>query len=136
MGRILGIDYGEKRIGFAISDELKVVASPLLVHSRKKKGDDLSAVIHLCSERYVERIVIGQPLNMDGSSGSAVEKVEDFVERLRMETSIDIDLWDERMSTMSAERVLLEGDVSRSKRKTVVDKLAAQIILQSYLDAL
>lgn len=135
MGRILGIDYGDKRLGFAISDELEIVATPLAVYTRKKKGDDVTAVLRMCRERNIERIVVGHPLNMDGSSGPAVQKVDDFAARLREQTDIEIEFWDERMSTMSAERVLIEGDMRRERRKQVIDKLAAQIILQNYLDA-
>lgn len=136
MGCVLGIDYGEKRIGVAVSDELKMIAMPLLVHTRIKPGDDVAAIMDLCRERNVDTILVGQPLNMDGSSGAAVEKVDEFVARLRAQTELPIELWDERMSSLSAERVLIEGNMSRRKRKGVVDKLAAQIILQSYLDSL
>jgi len=135
MGRVLGIDYGEKRLGFAVSDEMEVVATPLAVHTRKKQGDDVTAVIRICRERNIERVVIGHPLNMDGSSGPAVDKVDEFAARLREQSDIEVEFWDERMSTMSAERVLIEGDMSRERRKKVIDKLAAQIILQNYLDA-
>ena len=135
MGRVLGIDYGEKRLGFAVSDDMEVVATPLAVYTRKKKGDDVKAVLRICRERNIERIVLGHPLNMDGSSGPAVEKVDQFATRLREQTDIEIEFWDERMSTISAERVLIEGDMRRERRKQVVDKLAAQIILQNYLDA-
>lgn len=135
MGRVLGIDYGDKRMGFAISDELEVVATPLGVHTRVRRGDDVEAVLRICADRTVERIVVGHPLNMNGSSGPAVEKVAAFVERLADETDVEIDLWDERMSTISAERVLIEGNMSRMRRKGVIDKLAAQIILQNFLDS-
>jgi len=136
MGRVLGIDYGDKRVGFAISDELEMVATPLGVHTRAKAGDDVAAVLELCREWNVARIVVGEPLNMDGSSGAAVDKVHEFVGRLEECSPVEILLWDERMSTMSAERVLIEGNISRRRRKGVVDKLAAQIILQNYLDSL
>jgi len=135
MGRVLGVDYGDKRIGLAISDELGIVATPLGTHTRKCKGDDVNAVAAICRERGIDSVVVGHPLNMDGSSGAAVEKVDDFVQRLGAAIDLPIELWDERMSTMSAERVLIEGNMSRRKRKGVVDKLAAQIILQNYLDS-
>lgn len=135
MGRVLGVDYGEKRVGLAISDALGVVATPLGVHTRTRKGDDVEAVAEICREREIESVVVGHPLNMDGSSGEAVEKVDEFVERLGARIDLPIELWDERMSTMSAERVLIEGNMSRQRRKGVVDKLAAQIILQNYLDS-
>ncbi len=136
MSCVLGIDYGEKRVGIAVSDELKIIAMPLCVHTRLKPGDDVAAILDLCREREVETILVGQPLNMDGSSGAAVEKVDEFVVRLQEQTDLPIELWDERMSSLSAERVLIEGNISRRKRKGVVDKIAAQIILQSYLDSL
>ncbi len=136
MGCILGIDYGERRIGIAVSDEMKIISMPLRVHTRIREGDDVDAVLEVCGEREVETIVIGQPLNMDGSKGEAVEKVEEFIGRLSERTGLPVELWDERMSSLSAKRVLLEGNMSRRKRKGVIDKIAAQIILQSYLDSL
>lgn len=135
MGRVLGVDYGEKRVGLAISDELGIVATPLGVHIRTRAGDDVEAVLQICTERGIARVVVGDPLNMNGSSGPASEKVAEFVGRLRAAFDLDVELWDERMSTISAERVLIEGNMSRRRRKGVVDKLAAQIILQNYLDS-
>lgn len=136
MGRVLGIDYGGKRVGFAISDELGIVATPLAVHTRKHGDDAVDEALRICSERGIGKIVVGLPLNMDGSSGPAVEQVEQFVEKLRERgEGLEVETWDERMSSLSAERVLIEGDMRREKRKEVIDKIAAQIILQNYLDA-
>jgi putative Holliday junction resolvase len=95
----------------------------------------VEVVLQLCKKWNVKKIVLGLPLNMDGSSGPAVEKVEKFARKLRENIDIEIEMWDERMSTMSAERVLIEGDMRRERRKKVIDKLAAQIILQNCLDA-
>jgi putative Holliday junction resolvase len=135
MARILGLDYGEKRLGFALSDPSGVVATPLTVITVHGDGSALQAVDQLCRERGVERLVIGHPINMDGSIGPAGRHVEAFKEKLAGRLAIPIELWDERMTTVTAERALVEGGVRRRARREVVDKLAAQIMLQHYLDA-
>lgn len=141
MSRVLGIDYGEKRVGFALSDATRFLATPHSVHIREKPGDDVAAVLCLLREHRITKVVVGLPLNMDGSEGPAVEKVRAFIERLRKAldaadlANVKIATWDERLSTVSAEQVLLQADTSRRKRKTVIDKLAAQVFLQNYLDA-
>jgi putative holliday junction resolvase len=134
MGRILGIDYGDRRIGFAVSDPTRFLASPHSVHERKRPGDDVQAVLDLCRTIEIDLIVVGLPLNMDGSRGTAVDKVEDFIRRLRGKTDRPIITADERLSTVTAEGAMIEGGVSRKKRKGRIDQLAAQIILQQYLD--
>jgi len=135
--RILGLDVGDVRIGVALSDEMGWTAQPLGVITRsKKKGlkSDLYAIVAYLDEYNVTEIVVGLPLNMNGSEGPMTEKVRKFSEALSKITDIEIKEWDERLSTVAVERVLIEGDVSRKKRKTVVDKLAATYILQGYLD--
>lgn len=133
MGRILGIDYGDVRIGIAMSDETAFLASPLCVIDSTNAG--LDRVVALIEENRIERIVIGLPRNMDGSYGPATEKVRKFVEKLEARTAVPVAEWDERMSTVSAHNALREAGLDAKKRKGVVDKVAAQIILQNYLDA-
>ncbi len=135
MARILGIDYGTRRLGFALSDPDKIIATPLCVVQVHSTKEAARQVKQLCEEQDIERIVIGMPFNMNGTSGPAAKAVTAFAELLREQTGIPVETWDERLSTSMVERALLESDISRSKRKKVRDKLAAQVILQSYLDA-
>ena len=132
---ILGIDYGERRIGLAISDATGVVALPLKVVEVRSPVQAAREVLALCRERRVERIVVGLPLNMNGSRGAMARGVEEFVRLLESMVKVPIELWDERLSTALVERDLLASRAGRRARKGVVDKLAAQVVLQSYLDA-
>ncbi|MGE4490232.1 MAG: Holliday junction resolvase RuvX [Kiritimatiellales bacterium] len=133
MGRVLGIDHGDVRIGIAMSDETAFLASPLTtVQNSKSAADEIAA---LAAEHGVEKIVIGLPRNMDGSYGPATEKVRAFAEVLKSKTDVPIFEWDERLSTVSAHNALREAGLDGRKRKGVVDKVAAQIILQNFLDA-
>ena len=136
MERILGLDLGSKNIGIALSDPLKITSQGLTTLKRISRAKDLSQLRELVREHDVREVVVGLPLNMDGSLGPQAEKVTREAERLRSELGIPVILWDERLTTVEAERTLLQADVSRSKRKKVIDKLAAQIILQGYLDRL
>jgi putative Holliday junction resolvase len=133
MGRILGIDHGDVRIGIAMSDETAFLASSLCVIDSTNAG--LDQIVALIVEHQVERIVVGLPRNMDGSYGPATEKVRKFIEKLKAKTDVPVSEWDERMSTVSAHNALREAGLDGRKRKGVVDKVAAQIILQNYLDA-
>lgn len=135
MARILGIDYGVRRVGVAASDLTGTIAMPRVVLTVRDPEDALRQVLAACREAGAERVVVGLPLNMDGSRGEAVERVEQFVARLRAALPVPVDTWDERLSTSSAERSLLEADLSRRRRREVVDKIAAQVILQSFLDS-
>ena len=135
MPRTLGVDYGERRVGLAVSDELGMMALPLDILSVQSSRQVIGDVLRLCHEKQVAGIVVGMPLNMDGSRGPAVEAVERFVLELRRQGDRAVEVWDERMSSRQVERMLIDADVSRAKRKGIVDKLAAQVILQSYLDA-
>jgi len=135
MPRTLGVDYGERRVGLAISDELGLLALPLDILPVQGAKQVIRDVLRLCQEKQVAVIVVGLPLNMDGSRGPAVEAVERFVLELRRQASRPVEVWDERMSSRQVERMLIDSDVSRARRKGLVDKLAAQVILQSYLDA-
>jgi putative Holliday junction resolvase len=133
--RILGIDYGQKRIGVAISDELGVVATPVDTLEENGVHAAVAAIAKIVTERGVGKIVVGLPRNMDGSLGPKAQETQAFVEKLEARVTVPIQLWDERLTTKAAERALIEADVSRKKRREVVDKLAAQMILQSYLDS-
>lgn len=135
MARILGIDYGSRRIGLALSDETETVATPFRVIEYADEHAALSSVAEALRETAAALIVMGLPLNMNGTRGPAAEKVDAFVAKLKERVDIPIRLWDERMSTISAEQALISGGARRQKRKQVVDKLAAQIMLQHYLDA-
>ena len=135
MPRTLGLDYGERRVGLAISDELGMMALPLDILPVQSSKQVIRDVLRLCQEKQVAGIVVGLPLNMDGSRGPAVEAVERFVLKLRRQADCPVEVWDERMSSRQVERMLIDADVSRSRRKGLVDKLAAHVILQSYLDA-
>jgi putative Holliday junction resolvase len=133
--RILGLDFGSKTIGVAMSDELTITAQTLTSISRTALNRDLEALLALIREHAVEEVVIGMPINMDGSRGPAAQAVEDFIDRLKSLTAVKIIPWDERLTTVAAERILLEGDLSRRKRRLVIDRLSAAIILQGYLDS-
>lgn len=135
MARILGVDLGGKRVGFAVSDPTGVIATPLCVVQVKDDADRVRVVMEQCRETGAERLVVGLPVNMNGTHGPAVEAVVRFVERVRALLDVPVDTWDERLTTKMAERVLIEAGMSRRGRKKVVDKLAAQLILQGYLDA-
>lgn len=133
--RIIGLDVGDKTIGVAVSDQLNLVAQGLGVIHRSNDEMDINKLKELIEKYEVDRIVIGLPKNMNGTLGSQSRKVKEFGDIIKQNLKIDIEYWDERLSTVAAEKVLIKGDVSRKKRKEVIDKLAAVIILQGYLDA-
>jgi putative holliday junction resolvase len=133
--RILALDYGTKRIGVALSDELKWTAQPLETFERRALDWDVAHIATLVSSHDVERVVLGFPLQLDGRQGPAVLAMRVFAEKLEAGISVPIILWDERMTTKAAEDLLIAADVSRKKRKGVVDRIAAAILLQSYLEA-
>ncbi len=132
--RIMGLDVGSRRIGIALSDPMRIVAGGHSVLTRSSMQRDLEHFKQLCLNNEVELIVLGLPRNMDGSLGPKAIEVQDFGRRLQEYTGLPLAFWDERLSTVAAEKVLLEADLSRSKRKKVIDKLAAVTILQNYLD--
>jgi putative Holliday junction resolvase len=134
MARILGVDYGERRIGFAVSDPLECMALPLSIVTVEGDRQTIEAIRRVAAEVGAERIVIGLPLNMNGSSGPMAQKVSTFALALQVAIGLPVVTADERLSTALVERSLLEGDMSRQKRKGLRDKLAAQVILQGYLD--
>jgi len=133
--RILALDHGTVRIGVALSDELKMMASPLEFIPAEPFADVLTRLKALVREKEVELIVIGMPRNMDGSYGPAAEKVREFSTALKDALAIPLKMWDERLSSTQANRMMAEGGVKRDKRKEKVDGMAAAIFLQSYLDA-
>ncbi len=134
--RILALDIGDVRIGLAVSDVLGITANPLETYVRKKNDEegDCHYIADLAKAQGVERFVLGLPINMDGTEGPRVEKTRAFAERLASVCDVPIDYQDERLTTVTAERVLIEQGVRREKRKEVIDKVAATIILRCYLD--
>ena len=134
--RILGIDYGDRRVGIAVSDEGALIASGLPTFQRK--GNDRGLIEHvrrLCEEYGVERIVVGLPINMDGSIGPRARLTAEFANRLRNALGLEVETWDERLTSEQADRLMLAADLSRARRKKQRDRVAAHLILQSYLDA-
>ncbi len=136
IGKLLGLDLGTKTIGVAISDSLRMSATPLTTIRRSKFTQDAEQLDKLIEENKVIGIVLGLPLNMDGSEGPRVQSTRAFARNLSARISIPIVFWDERLSTSAVTRTLIEADVSRSKRAQVVDKLAASYILQGALERL
>lgn len=134
MGRLLGLDLGERRIGLAVSDETGTIASALGVYTRRSVEGDLDYLRKLVEREGIERVVVGLPLNMDGSLGPKAKEAQAFKRRLEEALKLPVELFDERLTTQEAERVLLEADLSRKRRKGVRDQLAAVLILQGYLD--
>lgn len=135
MSRILGLDYGSRRLGFALSDPDGILATPLRVVSVTGDAHAANEIAKVCSETQAAKLVIGLPLQMDGTKGVQAQRVLALVETLSGRLAIPVETWDERLTTRSAENVLIEADTSRRRRKEVVDKLAATIMLQSYLEA-
>lgn len=133
-GRIMGLDVGDKTIGVAVSDLMGLTAQGVKTVKRVGKKKDIQALKEIIKERQVNKIVSGLPKNMNGTLGPQGEKVIKFCELLEEETGIKIEYWDERLSTVAAERTLIQGNVRRENRKGVIDMVAAVIILQGYLD--
>lgn len=136
--RIMACDYGSKTIGIAMSDPLGWTAQGIEIIRRQEENNlvaSMERIRALIREYGVEKIVVGLPKNMNNTMGERVEQVMRFVNRLQREVEIPVETWDERLSTMGAERTLLEADLSRAKRKKVIDKMAAAYFLQGYLDA-
>ena len=130
----MGLDIGTRTIGIAISDELGITAQGLKTLRRKSMEEDFKEIAAIIRQFEIERIIVGLPQNMDGTLGRQAEKVLRWMEALKDKIEIPVATWDERLSTVSASRVLLEADLSRRKRKKVIDKVAAVLILQGYLD--
>ena len=132
--RKIALDYGEKKIGIAYSDIMGIIASGYDTLIRKSLHEDLEAIANVIKEKQADTLVVGLPINMDGTHGERVDKTHAFCEELKKVINIPIVFIDERLTTVSAEKLLISASVRREKRKTVIDKVAAMIILQSYLD--
>lgn len=133
--RILGLDIGDKRIGIAVSDKLGHTAQGLSVMKRKDRAGDLKHIQQLTEELGVDEVIVGIPLKMDGTKGSQAQKVIDFAQEMQKKLKLPVRLWDERLTSKAANKTLVSADVGRKLRKKVVDKVAAALILQSYLDS-
>lgn len=134
MKRILGLDLGQKTIGVAISDPLGFTAQGLTTIRRNNKGKDIEDLKKICDDYSVETIVIGMPKNMNGTIGPSGEIAMEFGKIVEEELKVKVEFWDERLTTVAAHKAMLEADLSRNKRKKIVDKVASTYILQGYLD--
>lgn len=134
MKRLMGLDVGDKRIGVAVSDLLGMSAHAVETVERQSFEKDINRIIELIDEKQVELLVVGLPKNMNNTLGPQGEKVQKFMEKLLAKREIEVAYWDERLTTVAAHRTLIEGNMSRKKRKGVVDQIAAVFILQGYLD--
>jgi putative Holliday junction resolvase len=133
--RVLALDLGKKRIGMALSDELGLTAQGLETLERTNIREDLARISQLAADKGVSLILMGNPLHMSGREGRQTEYARDFGERLRSASGIPVEFWDERLTTVAAQRVLRESGISIEKRAKAVDRLAAVILLESYLDS-
>lgn len=139
MMRIIGLDYGSRTVGVAVSDELGITAQGVETITREEENKlrkTLRRIEELAAQYKAEEIVLGLPKNMNNTSGERVEKCEEFKEMLERRTGLPVRFWDERLTTVAAERILMESGVRRESRKEVIDKVAAVLILQGYLDSL
>jgi putative Holliday junction resolvase len=135
MKRLMGLDYGDKTIGIALSDELGWTAQGLEVIRRSSSEKDLARLREVVEQYNVHELVVGLPKNMNNTIGPRAEMCIAFAEYLQEVFEMPVHLWDERLTTVSAQRMLIEADVSRKKRKQVIDKMAAALILQNYMDS-
>jgi putative Holliday junction resolvase len=135
MKRLMGLDYGDKTIGIALSDELGWTAQGLEVIRRSSSEKDLARLREVIEQYNVHELVVGLPKNMNNTIGPRAEMCIAFAEYLQEVFEMPVHLWDERLTTVSAQRMLIEADVSRKKRKQVIDKMAAALILQNYMDS-
>lgn len=133
--RIMGLDLGDKRIGVALSDPMGWTAQGLEVIASKGSSEaDIKKIKEVARQYEVERVIVSLPRNMNGSPGPRAEKARVFAGRLAKALELPVEMWDERLTTVAAERVLIEADMSRARRRQVIDKMAAALILQNYLD--
>lgn len=133
--KIMGLDIGDKTIGVATSDLMGWTAQGLEVIRRSSKQKDISCLLAIVEKHQIKQLVVGLPKNMNGTSGPQVKKVQKFSQEIAAVLKLPLAFWDERLTTVAAEKMLLEADVSRKKRKKVIDKIAATFILQGYLDS-
>lgn len=132
---IMSVDYGDKRTGIAVCDKLEMLASPVCVLTEWNAQTLADKIVSLANENRAEIIVVGLPKNMDGSEGFRADACKELGELLKARTEIAVEFWDERLTTVSAHRILSENNVRGKKRKAVVDSVAAEIILQDYIDS-
>ncbi len=133
--RILGLDFGLRRIGVAISDPTGSMAQPLTVIEKQNEDIEIEKISHLIGEYGVGEVVVGLPISLTGQIGPQAQVVLEYVEKLKAELGVPVKTWDERLTTAVAERALAESEVKRGRKKEIVDKVAAAIILQSYIDS-
>ena len=133
--RVMALDHGTRRVGVALSDELKMIATPLEFIPAEPFTELVARLQEIIGTKQVELLLVGMPRNMDGSYGPAAEAVKEFVAALQAHVSTPIRFWDERLTSVQANRALIEANVRRDKRKGLVDKMAAALLLQSYLDS-
>ncbi len=136
LGAIIGLDLGTKTIGLAVSDLLRNVATPLETIKREKFTKDAEKLLTVCDDRAIKGIVLGLPRNMDGTEGPRAQSTRAFARNLNQKTNLIITFWDERLSTVAAEKALLEANATRKRRSEVIDHVAASYILQGALDRL
>ena len=136
VGGLMGLDLGTKTIGISVSDRSRSVATPLKTIKRQKFSIDAAQLLAICKERDLEGFVVGLPRNMDGTEGARAQSTRAFARNLAKETELPITFWDERLSTVAAEKALLEADITRKRRAEVIDHVAASYILQGSLDRL
>ena len=134
--RILGLDLGDRTIGVAVSDPLGFTAQGITTIRTKSLQSDIDELKKICKEYNIEKVLLGYPKNMNGTEGPRCEIVKEFAEVIKEQLNLPIQFWDERLSTVAAHRAMLEADLSRAKRKKIVDKIAAVYILQGYLDSI
>ena len=132
--RIMGVDYGDKRIGIALTDLMQIIASPLEVYQTKTLKEDIDYICKIIKDNDVEKVVFGLPLNMDGSEGDRAKITKKFASLVAQQTNAEIVFQDERLSSIEADEILIKCNVKREKRKKLIDKLSACIILESYLN--
>jgi putative holliday junction resolvase len=135
MGRVLALDVGKRRIGLAISDPLGITAQGLPTLERTTVREDVAKLVELTTDRSVALFLIGEPLHMSGDKSRQAQYIRDFGERLTEKTGVPVQFWDERLTTVQAQRVLKESGISIEKRARAIDRLAAVILLESYLDS-
>lgn len=133
--RILALDVGNKRIGVALSDELNILAQPLYTIHRKGLERDIQEIVNIIKEKNVGTVIVGLPKNMDGTVGFQGEKTQKFAEILTQNIEIPLIMWDERLTTVSARRIMIENDVKQKDKKNLVDTVAAVVILENYLNS-
>lgn len=134
--RILALDVGKKKIGIAISDALGITAQPLKTLIRNNKKNDFEWIKEIVSDMNVSKVIVGLPLNINGTAGPRAKETYDFVDKLKEKLQVPVQLWDERLTSVEANRILLQADMTRRKRKRLDDQIAAQLILQNYLSSI